>query len=103
MTECVDRRQTDASVREDGVAFAATVGNVVRTLRIEQGWALKGFAECIGLSASILCRTELGARPIDMERLFVLASGLEVSPDELIRRAVSDVCPFGWPSHDALD
>lgn len=103
MAECIDRQQIDTPLRESSVAFAVAVANVVRSLRVERGWKLRDFSECIGLSHTVMCRTELGARPIDMERLFVLSSALEVPPTNLIERAVREVCPFGWPSHDALD
>lgn len=101
MTECLNPRRVDASVRESGTAFAAAVATAVRSLRVERGWVLREFARALDLSETLTCRLELGARPIDMERLFVLSSALVVPPTDLVDRAVREVCPFGWPGHGA--
>lgn len=78
-------------------AFARAVGSVLRGERERRNWTLSQTGQEIGLSVSVLCRVELGVRPLDMTRLVSLCMALGVEPAVVIARAQYDAFPLGWP------
>jgi DNA-binding CsgD family transcriptional regulator len=81
----------------DGVAFARAVGYVLRTERQRRQWTLAYMGQQVGLSVSVLCRVELGARSLDMTRLLGLCAVLGVAPARVIAVAQAEAFPLGWP------
>jgi transcriptional regulator with XRE-family HTH domain len=77
-------------------AFARAVGYVLRTERQRRHWTLADMGQQVGLSASQLCRIELGVRPVNMTRLVRLCAVLGVRPDRVIADAQADAFPLGW-------
>ena len=77
-------------------AFARAVGRALRTERQRGNWTLAEIGQQAGLSVSVLCRVELGERPLDMSRLIVLCAVLRVQPTLVIAAAQADVFPMGW-------
>lgn len=78
-------------------AFVRAVGHALRTERQRGDWTLAEIGQKAGLSVSVLCRVELGERPLDMSRLAVLCAVLRVQPAIVIATAQADVFPLGWP------
>lgn len=78
--------------------FARAVGHVLRQERQRLNWSLAETGEPIGLSVSVLCRVELGARPLDMRRLVGLCAVLGRSPADVIALAQAEAYPLGWPN-----
>jgi len=78
-------------------AFARAVGYVLRTERQRRHWTLAETGQQVGLSVSVLCRVELGARPLDMNRLVGLCAVLGVAPVRVIALAQAEAYPLGWP------
>jgi transcriptional regulator with XRE-family HTH domain len=81
-------------------AFARAVGHVLRAERQRRKWTLAETGHRAGLSVSVLCRMELGARPLDMQRLGGLCAVLEVPPAQVIAVAQAEAFPFGWVGGD---
>lgn len=81
---------------QDTAAFARSVGAMVRAARNERNWTLAETGELVGLSVSVLCRVELGVRPLDMSRFAGLCMALEVPPAAMIEQAQFDAFPLGW-------
>ena len=81
---------------DEVAAFARAVGYVLRSVRQQRNWTLAETGEQIGLSVSVLCRVELGARPLDMSRLVGLCFALGVAPSVVIARAEHEAFPLGW-------
>lgn len=79
-------------------AFARAVGHVLRLERQRQGWTLAEIGQRVELSVSVLCRVELGARPLDMNRLAGLCVALGVSPAVVVALAQREAFPLGWPA-----
>jgi hypothetical protein len=52
----------------------------------------------VPLSVSVLCRVELGARPLDMTRLVALCIALGAEPAVVVARAQYEAFPLGWPA-----
>ena len=82
---------------DEVAAFARAVGGVLRAERQRRNWTLAEVGELVGLSVSVLCRVELGARPLDMARLIGLCSALGVAPAVVIALAQAEAFPLGWP------
>lgn len=82
---------------DEASAFARAAGNVLRTARRQRRWTQTETGSQAGLSASVLCRTERGARPLDLRRLVGLCAVLEVPPVWVIGVAQNEAFPFGWP------
>ena len=82
-------------------AFARAVGHVLRTARKRRQWTLDETGRRVGLSVSVLCRLELGARPLDMGRLVGLCAVLGVTPATVIALAQAEAFPLGWPGDDS--
>jgi len=78
-------------------AFARAVGHVLRVQRQRWDWTLAEVGERVGLSVSVLCRTELGVRPLDVSRLVGLCAVLGVAPAQVIALAQAEAFPWGWP------
>jgi transcriptional regulator with XRE-family HTH domain len=78
-------------------AFARAVGFVLRTERQRRNWTLAETGQRVGLSVSVLCRVELGARPLDMSRFVGLCAVLGVPPARVIAVAQAEAFPLGWP------
>lgn len=78
-------------------AFARAVGMVLREERQRRNWTLDQTGQEVGLSVSVLCRVELGARPLDMRRLVTLCMALDVEPAVVVARAQYEAFPLGWP------
>jgi len=78
-------------------AFARAVGHVLRAERQRRNWSLAEVGELVGLSVSVVCRVELGARPLDMRRLVGLCAALGVAPAVVIALAQAEAFPLGWP------
>jgi transcriptional regulator with XRE-family HTH domain len=81
---------------DEMAAFARAVGHVLRTQRLQRNWSLAETGELVGLSVSVLCRVELGARPLDMRRLVGLCAALDVAPAVVIALAQDEAFPLGW-------
>jgi transcriptional regulator with XRE-family HTH domain len=83
-------------------AFARAVGYVLRVERQRRNWTLAETGQRVGLSVSVLCRVELGARPLDMGRFVGLCAVLGVAPARVIAVAQAEAFPLGWPAdgHD---
>jgi transcriptional regulator with XRE-family HTH domain len=78
-------------------AFARAVGYVLRIERQRRRWTLAETGQRVGLSVSVLCRVELGVRPLDMCRLVGLCAVLGVAPARVIAAAQAEAFPLGWP------
>lgn len=78
-------------------AFARAVGFVLRNERQKRHWTLAETGEQVGLSVSVLCRVELGARPLDMSRLVGLCYALGIAPAYVIAVAQNEAFPLGFP------
>jgi transcriptional regulator with XRE-family HTH domain len=78
-------------------AFARAVGFVLRTERQRRHWTLAETGQQVGLSVSVLCRVELGVRPLDMSRLVGLCAVLGVAPARVVAAAQAEAYPLGWP------
>lgn len=85
---------------DEGGAFARAVGYVLRTERQRRRWTLAETGQKVGLSVSVLCRLELGARPLDVSRLAGLCAALGVAPARVIALAQDDAFPLGWCGSD---
>lgn len=85
---------------DEMTAFARAVGHVLRTERQRRKWTLAETGQRVGLSVSLLCRVELGVRPLDMTRLVGLCAVLGVAPARVITVAQGDAFPLGWPGQD---
>ncbi len=81
----------------DGAAFARAVGYALRAERKRRHWTLSETGAPIGLSVSVLCRVELGVRPLDMHRLVGLCAVLGVAPARVIAVAQAEAFPLDWP------
>ena len=81
---------------DEVAAFARAVGYELRSWRQQRSWTLAETGEQIGLSVSVLCRVELGARPLDMSRLAGLCCVLGVPPSLVIANAEREAFPLGW-------
>lgn len=81
---------------DEMAAFARAVGHVLRAERQRRNWTLAETGELVGLSVSVLCRVELGARPLDMRRLVALCAALGVAPAVVIALAQAEAFPLGW-------
>lgn len=77
-------------------AFTRAVGHVLRTERQRRHWTLAEIGAQVGLSVSVLCRVELGERPLDMGRLVLLCAALGVTPAVVIAVAQQEAFPLGW-------
>ena len=82
---------------DEMTAFARAVGHVLRTARKRRKWTLDETGRRVGLSVSVLCRLELGTRPLDMTRFVGLCSALGVPPARVIALAQAEAFPLGWP------
>lgn len=82
---------------DDLSAFARAVGFVLRSERQKRHWTLAETGQQVGLSVSVLCRVELGARPLDMSRLIALCFALGVAPAYVIAVAQAEAFPMGFP------
>jgi len=82
---------------DEMAAFARAVGHVLRQERQRRNWSLAETGEPIGLSESVLCRVELGVRPLDIRRLVGLCAVLGRSPADVIALAQAKAYPLGWP------
>lgn len=80
---------------DEVAAFARAVGYVLRTERQRRRWTLAQTGEQVGLSVSVLCRVELGVRPLDMSRLVALCVVLGVAPARVIATAQAEAFPLG--------
>lgn len=83
---------------DETAAFARAVGHALRTERQRHHWTLAETGELVGLSVSVLCCVELGARPLDMRRLVTLCSALDVPPLQVVALAQAEAFPLGWPN-----
>ena len=83
-------------------AFARAVGHVLRMERQRHHWTLAETGQRVGLSVSVLCRVELGVRPLDMSRLVGLCAVLEVPPARVIAIAQTEAFPLGWPDRATM-
>jgi transcriptional regulator with XRE-family HTH domain len=81
---------------DEVAAFTRAVGHVLRTVRQQRNWTLAETGARVGLSVSVLCRVELGERPLDMRRLVALCTALGVAPAVVIATAQDDAFPLGW-------
>lgn len=81
---------------DEMAAFVRAVGYELRSIRQQRNWTLAETGEQIGLSVSVLCRVELGVRPLDMGRLVGLCCVLEVAPSRVIAKAEREAFPLGW-------
>ena len=82
---------------DEMTAFARAVGYALRAERRRHNWTLAETGELVGLSVSVLCRVELGVRPLDMRRLVTLCAALGVAPIRVIALAQAEAFPLGWP------
>lgn len=82
---------------DEMAAFARAVGNALRTERLRRNSTLAEIGELVGLSVSVVCRVELGARPLDMRRLIALCAALGVAPVRVIAFAQAEAFPLGFP------
>lgn len=82
---------------DDGDAFARAVGTVLRAQRQRLKWTLAETGELVRLSVSVLCRLELGARPLDMARLAGLCAALGVAPAVVVALTQAEAFPLGRP------
>jgi transcriptional regulator with XRE-family HTH domain len=80
---------------DEMTAFTRAVGHVLRMERQHLNWSLAETGEMAGLSVSVLCRVELGVRPVDMRRLVGLCAVLGPSPLDVIARAQAEAYPLG--------
>lgn len=80
----------------DMSSFARAVGHALRAERQRRKWTLAETGHRVGLSVSVLCRMELGVRPLDMQRLGWLCAALDVPPARVIAVAQAEAFPFGW-------
>ena len=81
---------------DEMAVFARAVGHVLRVERQRRNWTLAEVGDLVGLSVSVLCRVELGARPLDMSRLVGLCAALGVAPAVVIALAQAEAFPLGW-------
>lgn len=81
---------------EDGDALSRALGYVLHRRRVERGWPLKELAQLTGLSESVLCRVELGRRPLTVARLVSICDALDVQPAVAVTLAQDEAFPFGW-------
>jgi hypothetical protein len=95
----VDNASTGVGLADldEMAAFARAVGHVLREERQRLTWSLAEVGEPVGLSVSVLCRVELGVRPVDMRRLVGLCAVLGRSPADVIALAQAEAYPLGWP------
>lgn len=68
----------------DEVAFLASVGPRLRTLRKQRGTTLAELAQTTGISVSTLSRLESGGRKPSLELLLPLARAYQVPLDDLV-------------------
>jgi transcriptional regulator with XRE-family HTH domain len=85
------------TTRADGdtLAFTRAVGQAVRAARQSMEWRLADLGQLVVLSPSQLSRLEMGARPIDMGRLFRLCRALGIEPWQVIAWAQREAFPVG--------
>lgn len=60
-------------------------GNTVRSLREEQGYSLRGFAEKTGIHRSYLSEIENGKVNVTLDTLLCLADALDIEVSQLLR------------------
>ena len=82
---------------DEMAAFARAVGHVLRAERQRRNWSPAVTGELVGLSVSVVCRIELGVRPLDMRRLVALCAALGVAPAVVVALAQAEAFPLGWP------
>ncbi|GAM48284.1 DNA-binding protein [Nocardia seriolae] len=73
----------------DGINRA--VGEELRAARARRGYTRTELAEASGVAVSTIQRFENGERSPDMHQLFALSNALDVSPTEIMDRAVQFV------------
>jgi len=78
----MSRKQIDAPLQPNE-AF----GHVVRAVRQEAGWSQEDLGVRAGLEQAYISGIERGTRNPTIQTIWVIAEGLQVRPDELIRRA----------------
>ncbi|TLH49016.1 helix-turn-helix domain-containing protein [Mycolicibacterium aubagnense] len=66
----------------------AGLGAAIRNVRQQQKMHQDHLAGVTGIDASVVSRIERGERPCRVAELVLLAAGLNISADELVRRAV---------------
>ncbi|MFE3754099.1 helix-turn-helix domain-containing protein [Nocardia tengchongensis] len=68
-----------------------SVGEELRAARARRGYTRNQLAEASGIAVSTIQRFENGERSPDMHQLFALCNALDVSPLEVMDRAVQFV------------
>lgn len=92
------------------------IGERLRKRRLERGWSIRGLAERLGLSASLISQIERGQSNPSVATLYAIVNELDVSLDELLftdRRSASQspavsstsvpVPPVDPPRHPVQD
>lgn len=77
---------TDVSMTNAGL------GAAIRDVRHQRKMHQDHLAGVTGIDASVVSRIERGERPCRVAELVLLAAGLNISADELVRRAVQYPC-----------
>jgi transcriptional regulator with XRE-family HTH domain len=79
--ECVCPTTNQANGRD----IVSRFGRRLRKLRTDAGHSQEDFAAHVGISRAYISDLELGKREICLKNLELIAMGLKVRPDELLR------------------
>ncbi len=77
----------------------ARIGNALRAARLQRNLSQSGLARIAGVSASAISQAERGQRGLSLETVLGLATGLNVTLDELLRGEVATGYRLGRRRH----
>ena len=83
-------------------AIAHGTMEVLRRVRIARGLRLADVAKPCGVSGAVLCRAELGHRPLRLPLLLAVSAVLDVRLSAALRTAEDEAFPLGpvpWTGH----
>lgn len=75
---------------EELTGGALTLGELLRSLRVNQGKTQKEFADKLGISVQHLCNIERGLKSVSIERAVKFAQIIRHSERQFIRLALQD-------------